>query len=85
LKRQLAEHYVRDLNLTHAIRLEGKLENDHFLELCDRMGILVMAGWCCCDQWEKWGEWDTENEVVAAASLRDQIRRLERHPLSSRG
>ena len=39
-----------------------------------------MAGWCCCDQWEKWGEWDTENEVVAAASLRDQIRRLERHP-----
>ncbi len=79
-ERQLAElTYVRDLNL-NAIRLEGKLENDHFLELCDRMGILVMAGWCCCDQWEKWGDWDTENEVVAAASLRDQIRRLERHP-----
>jgi exo-1,4-beta-D-glucosaminidase len=79
-ERQQAElNYVRDLNL-NAIRLEGKLENDHFLELCDRMGILVMAGWCCCDQWEKWGEWDTENEVVAAASLRDQIRRLERHP-----
>ena len=79
-ERQLAElTYARDLNL-NAIRLEGKLENDHFLELCDRMGILVMAGWCCCDQWEKWGDWDTENEVVAAASLRDQIRRLERHP-----
>lgn len=79
-ERQLAElNYVRDLNL-NAIRLEGKLENDHFLELCDRMGILVMAGWCCCDQWEKWDEWDTENEVVAAASLRDQIRRIERHP-----
>jgi len=79
-ERQLAElNYVRDLNL-NAIRLEGKLEDDHFLELCDRMGILVMAGWCCCDQWEKWGDWDTENEKVAAASLRDQIRRLERHP-----
>ena len=79
-ERQLAElNYVRDLNL-NAIRLEGKLENDHFLELCDRLGILVMAGWCCCDQWEKWGDWDTENEIVAAASLRDQIRRLERHP-----
>ncbi len=79
-ERQLAElNYVRDLNL-NAIRLEGKLENDHFLELCDRMGILIMAGWCCCDQWEKWGDWDTENELVARASLRDQILRLERHP-----
>ncbi len=79
-ERQLAElTYVRDLNL-NAIRLEGKLESDHFLELCDRMGILVIAGWCCCDQWEKWGEWDTENELVAAASLHDQILRLERHP-----
>jgi exo-1,4-beta-D-glucosaminidase len=71
--------YVRDLNL-NAVRMEGKLEDDHFLELCDRLGILVMPGWCCCDQWEKWGDWDTENEQVAAASLRDQIRRIERHP-----
>ncbi len=71
--------YVRDLNL-NAIRMEGKLEDDHFLELCDQLGILVMPGWCCCDQWEKWGDWDSENEQVAAASLRDQIRRIERHP-----
>ena len=79
-ERQEAElNYVRDLNL-NAIRLEGKLEDDHFLELCDQLGILVMPGWCCCDQWEKWEDWDTENELVAAASLRDQIRRIERHP-----
>jgi len=79
-ERQEAQlNYVRDLNL-NAIRLEGKLEDDHFLELCDQLGILVMPGWCCCDQWEKWGDWDTENELVAAASLRDQIRRIERHP-----
>ncbi len=79
-ERQEAQlNYVRDLNL-NAIRLEGKLEDDHFLEVCDRLGILVMAGWCCCDQWEKWGDWDAENVQVAAASLRDQIRRLERHP-----
>ena len=71
--------YVRDLNL-NAIRMEGKLEDDHFLELCDQLGILVMPGWCCCDQWENWGDWDTENEQVSAASLRDQIRRIERHP-----
>ena len=71
--------YVRDLRL-NAIRLEGKLEDEHFFELCDEMGILVMPGWCCCDQWEKWDEWDAEDEWVAAESLRDQIRRIERHP-----
>jgi exo-1,4-beta-D-glucosaminidase len=79
-ERQLAElNYVRDLNL-NAVRMEGKLENDHFFDLADQMGILVMAGWCCCDQWENWSEWDKENERIAGDSLRDQIRRLERHP-----
>ena len=54
-ERQEAElRYVRDMNL-NAMRFEGKMEDEHFLELCDRYGILVMAGWCCCDHWEKWG------------------------------
>ena len=70
---------MRDLNL-NAVRLEGKLENDHFFDLADQMGILIMPGWCCCDQWENWPAWDKETETIAAASLRDQIRRLERHP-----
>ena len=79
-ERQQAElRYVRDLNL-NAVRLEGKLEDDHFLDLCDELGILVMAGWCCCDQWEEWDKWDAEDERVAASSLRDQVQRLERHP-----
>jgi exo-1,4-beta-D-glucosaminidase len=64
----------------NAVRLEGKLEDDHFFELCDRMGIMVLAGWCCCDHWEKWDTWDEEDHVVAAESLRDQLRRLQRHP-----
>jgi exo-1,4-beta-D-glucosaminidase len=71
--------YVRDMNL-NAIRFEGKLEDENFLELCDRYGILVLAGWCCCDQWEKWNEWGAENETIAAESLRDQLRRLASHP-----
>jgi len=80
LERQEAQlRYVRDLHL-NAIRLEGKLEDEHFFELCDEMGILVMPGWCCCDQWEKWDEWDAEDESVAAESLRDQVRRIVRHP-----
>jgi exo-1,4-beta-D-glucosaminidase len=79
-ERQQAElNYVRDLNL-NAVRLEGKIENDHFFDLADQMGILVLPGWCCCDQWENWPAWDKENEHIAQESLRDQLRRLERHP-----
>jgi exo-1,4-beta-D-glucosaminidase len=79
-ERQQAElNYVRDLNL-NAVRMEGKLEDDHFFDLADQMGIMVLPGWCCCDQWENWPVWDQENEQVAGSSMRDQIGRLERHP-----
>ena len=71
--------YVRDLNL-NAVRMEGKIENDNFLRLADEYGILVTAGWCCCDHWERWRDWDDEDRQVAAESLRDQIRRLRSHP-----
>jgi exo-1,4-beta-D-glucosaminidase len=79
-ERQEAEiRYVRDMNL-NAIRMEGKIENEHFLELCDRYGILIQAGWCCCDHWEKWEDWDAEDYTVSAESLKDQIRLLRSHP-----
>jgi exo-1,4-beta-D-glucosaminidase len=79
-ERQEAElKYVRDMHL-NAVRFEGKLEDDHFLDLADQYGILVLAGWCCCDHWEKWPQWGAEDEAIAAASLRDQLRRLARHP-----
>jgi exo-1,4-beta-D-glucosaminidase len=79
-ERQEAEiRYVRDLNL-NTIRLEGKLEDDHFYELADRYGVLVLAGWCCCDMWEMWPKWKKEHYQIAAQSQRDQIRRLRNHP-----
>ncbi len=71
--------YTRDMGL-NTIRLEGKLERDEFFDLADRYGILIMPGWCCCDQWEKWDRWDAEDRRVGPASLRDQIRRLRNHP-----
>jgi len=71
--------YVRDMHL-NTIRLEGKIVDNHFFNLCDRYGILVLAGWCCCDHWEKWKSWKAEDYQVAADSLRDQIRRLRNHP-----
>ncbi len=39
-----------------------------------------MAGWCCCDAWEKWGKWSEENKQVSVNSLRDQLLRLRKHP-----
>jgi len=71
--------YVRDMGL-NTVRLEGKLETDEFFERADQQGILVMAGWCCCDFWEHWGSWKDEDFQIANSSLRDQIYRMRRHP-----
>ncbi|HEY4843858.1 MAG TPA: sugar-binding domain-containing protein [Terriglobales bacterium] len=71
--------YVRDMGL-NTIRLEGKLESDAFFEMADQQGILVMAGWCCCDFWERWNKWKPEDLEIAKTSLRDQIYRLRGHP-----
>ncbi len=71
--------YVEDMGL-NTIRLEGKLETKEFFDLADRDGILVMAGWCCCDFWERWPRWKPQDFEIAKASLRDQIYRLRSHP-----
>jgi len=80
--------YVTDMNL-NAIRLEGQLQPEFFYELADEVGILVMAGWCCCSHWEHWQHrddykdgpvWDKEDYDIAAKSLADQIRLLRNHP-----
>ncbi len=79
-EREAAEiRYVKDMNL-NAIRFEGKTERGRFLELCDRAGIMVIAGWCCCDYWERWSQWKDNDYDVATESLRDQIRRIRNHP-----
>jgi len=71
--------YVRDMGM-NTVRLEGKLETEEFFEMADQQGILVMAGWCCCDFWEHWGSWKDEDFEIARASLRDQMYRLRNHP-----
>jgi exo-1,4-beta-D-glucosaminidase len=78
-RREAEFRYVKEMGL-NTIRLEGKLEGESFLERADREGILVMAGWCCCDAWEKWGKWGEENKQVSVNSLRDQLLRLRAHP-----
>ena len=70
---------VSNLNL-NTIRLEGKLETDEFFHLADQQGILVMLGWCCCDHWEHWKDWTSQDLAIATASLRAQMLRLRSHP-----
>jgi exo-1,4-beta-D-glucosaminidase len=79
-QRELAHiRYIKDMNL-NTIRFEGKTEDERFISLCDREGILVISGWCCCSHWEHWRNWTAEDHVIAADSMRDQARRLRNHP-----
>jgi exo-1,4-beta-D-glucosaminidase len=71
--------YTKHMGL-NAIRLEGKTDRDEFFDKTDRLGILVMPGWICCDAWEQWETWTPETRKIAASSLTDQISRLRNHP-----
>jgi exo-1,4-beta-D-glucosaminidase len=71
--------YVRDMGL-NTIRLEGRIDREEFYEKTDRLGILVMPGWTCCDAWEQWDKWKEEQHKIAGESLRSQIRVLRNHP-----
>ena len=70
--------YARDMHL-NTIRLEGKLMNDHFFETADRLGLMVMPGWCCCAWFEQWDRWTPDDYAIATESLRDQLRRLRNY------
>jgi exo-1,4-beta-D-glucosaminidase len=72
-------NYVRDMGL-NTIRLEGRIDREELFEKADRLGILMMPGWTCCDAWEKWSNWKEEQHKIAAESLRSQIRILRNHP-----
>ena len=71
--------FLINLNM-NAVRLEGKLATDYFWDLCDQKGILVLAGWPCCNHFEKWDSWKYGDINVARESERSQILRLRNHP-----
>lgn len=70
--------YVKDMGL-NLLRWESKISSEHILDLADQEGIPVMQGWMCCNQWEKWNQWDAEDHRVARESLRAQILTLRPH------
>ena len=71
--------YFRDANV-NTLRLEGKFEDDNFFQLADRFGIMVIAGWMCCDPWQDPGTWTPDKRAVAMGSLETKLRELRIHP-----
>ncbi|WP_449428961.1 glycosyl hydrolase 2 galactose-binding domain-containing protein [Rhodanobacter umsongensis] len=76
--------YVLNLGL-NTIRSEGKLENQRFYDLADRNGVLILAGWECCDQWESAAKtggapWTAADMKVAEDSMASEARLLRNHP-----
>ena len=70
--------YAKDLGL-NMLRLEGKFPGERLVDMADELGIPLMFGWMCCNQWEKWAQWDAEDNRVARDSLSSQIRMLRSH------
>ena len=77
-REEIEVEYIRRMNF-NVVRLEGFLASDNFWDLCDRKGILVLAGWSCCTHWEKWEKWKPEDYHIAQESLKSQILRLRNH------
>ncbi|MDT7805308.1 MAG: exo,4-beta-D-glucosaminidase, partial [Actinomycetota bacterium] len=78
--------YVKNLGL-NTVRLEGHIEPDEFFDLADRMGVLTLPGWECCDKWEgqvngseKGDPWTAADYPVAKASMTAEAERLRDHP-----
>ncbi|WP_238149671.1 glycosyl hydrolase 2 galactose-binding domain-containing protein [Dyella jiangningensis] len=76
--------YIANLGL-NTIRSEGKLENQRFYDLADRHGILILAGWECCDKWESAAKtggapWTDADMKVAKDSMASEARLLRNHP-----
>src|SRR5581483_4066805 len=75
--------YVLDLGL-NTIRGEGKLEHERFYDLADRLGLMTLPGWECCDKWEAWAQtggepWDDADRKIAEASMASEARLLRNH------
>ncbi|RKL26386.1 Exo-beta-D-glucosaminidase [Fusarium proliferatum] len=82
--------YVLDMGM-NAIRLEGKMEHPELYDIADRLGIMIIAGWECCDRWEAWPynddisqdppqKWSEVDYETANASIRHEAAMMQTHP-----
>ncbi|KAH7413682.1 glycoside hydrolase superfamily [Phaeosphaeria sp. MPI-PUGE-AT-0046c] len=79
--------YVLDMGL-NTVRLEGKQEHPRLYSLADEMGIMLLAGWECCDKWEGWTyndegsgkKWVAADYSIANLSMRHEAEMMQSHP-----
>ncbi|KAM0235577.1 hypothetical protein ACHAP5_009702 [Fusarium lateritium] len=82
--------YVLDMGM-NTIRLEGKMEQPGLYDITDRLGLMVMAGWECCDRWESWPynhdlaedpppRWYKADYETVNASIRHEAAMMQTHP-----
>lgn len=89
-----SQKFIEQAQLTldlggNTIRLEGKNEHPELYKIADQMGLMVIAGWECCDKWEAWSynedlavksEWSEKDYVIANASIKHEARMQQNHP-----
>ncbi|XDG07220.1 hypothetical protein ABKA04_006835 [Annulohypoxylon sp. FPYF3050] len=78
------------LDLGHnTVRLEGKNEHPELYDIADRLGIMVLPGWECCDKWEAWtynedlavkSEWTDADYIIANKSMVHEALMQQGHP-----
>lgn len=82
--------YVLDIGM-NTIRLEGKMEQPELYEIADRLGIMVLPGWECCDKWEAWSYndelsvspvpfWKPTDYTTAGTNMEHEASMLQIHP-----
>ena len=82
--------YMLDMGL-NTIRLEGNNEQPELYEITDRLGLMVIAGWECCNKWESWeyneelaigtpDYWDEQDYSDANATMWHEAQMQQTHP-----
>ena len=71
----------------NTIRLEGKQEQPEMYDLADRLGLMILAGWECCDKWEAWPyaatlgiKWSDADYQTANVSMLHEAAMMQSHP-----
>ncbi|KAI2638216.1 family 2 glycoside hydrolase [Xylaria nigripes] len=89
-----SDKFTKQVQLTldlggNTIRLEGKNEHPELYEIADRLGLMIIPGWECCDKWEAWAyntdlsvkaEWADKDYDIANASMTHEVIMMQNHP-----
>ncbi|KAG7284301.1 hypothetical protein NEMBOFW57_010670 [Staphylotrichum longicolle] len=82
--------YALSLGL-NTIRLEGKNEHPLLYSIADRLGVMLLPGWECCDKWEAWAYntdlavqptpvWGEGDYEIAERSMSHEAGMMQAHP-----